>query len=483
VDEFLSVVKSSSNRLLDVPASYCAMRTDGDEIRVLSYGGKWVWDSTFPSETATDNKESCRPTAWTANGAFVRDLNGNKKFQRQTAWFVSTLGDDENDGLTALTPLATDREIQRRLGTNPHLDAKITVTYADAPAGTTNYEASLLPDASLTLVGTPVTTLSGVLITAVQAQVRTAGSEARHAITGSGLGASHVGKLAIIRSGTAANIGASAMILKDETGGKVIVSPFGKAAIGFNGFTAVTPVANVDVIDVITPTTLKVGTIKLKCFSQTAFNGPPAANMFVTDGVTLDGDVDAFGTGSLFIDGVYAQTLRSILKDIQIYGSNSTSITGFNVTGGGATGTVIVNTNGVFFTKTGFLNATLWLRNGGACSLESDTYFQASSVSVFANGVVGSAGASVFDRASTGAVTIAPGGVWQQSGAIPDWGTNNTGFGLNVQSGGCYVYSAKPTINGTLGAGREAKIGGVDTEYGSVPAVTAANNAMIVALA
>lgn len=480
--EFLSVAKTSTDRMKDATPIYCAQLTDGDEVFVRSYGCKWYWDASFPYATSTDDKESCRPTSWQTDGAFVRDLNGSKKFTRQTAWFVSTDGDDENDGLTALTPLATDREIQRRWGTNPYLDAKITITYTKAPTGTTNFEACLLPDASLTLVGTPTTTLANVPITAVQAQVRTAGSEVRHAITGTGLTSAHVGKLAVIVSGTAANIGAYAMILKDETSGKVVVSPFGKGAIGFSGFTAVTPVANVDRIDVVTPMTLKVGTIKLKCFSQTAFAGPPAANMFITDGVTLDGDADAFGTGSLSIDGVYSQLLRSILKDIQIYGLNSSSITGLNVTGGGATGTILVNNNGTFFTKTGFLSATLLIRNGGSCLLDPDTYFQNSHIGVFANGLVASTGACVSERSSTGAITIGPGGVWQQSGAVPDWGTGNTGFGIIVQSGGTYVYSTKPTVNGTLGAARETKIGGVDTQYASVPAVTAANNAMIVAL-
>jgi hypothetical protein len=66
-----------------------------------------------------------------------------------------------------------------------------------------------------------------------------------------------------------------------------------------------------------------------------------------------------------------------------------------------------------------------------------------------------------------------------QTGAVADWGANNTSR-YYYSIGGFYSHVTKPTINGTLGAGREAQIGGTDKVYGVVPYVEGANLAHLV---
>jgi len=90
-------------------------------------------------------------------------------------------------------------------------------------------------------------------------------------------------------------------------------------------------------------------------------------------------------------------------------------------------------------------------------------------------------GVAFWDRSSSDStIVVPPGGLWLQQGAVPDWGTNNTGHGVKVQSAGIYSYTTKPTINGTLGAGREALVGGTDKLYSAIPYIEATNNAALV---
>jgi hypothetical protein len=94
-------------------------------------------------------------------------------------------------------------------------------------------------------------------------------------------------------------------------------------------------------------------------------------------------------------------------------------------------------------------------------------------------------GAAFFDRSSSDSAVIVGSftnstAAWAQSGAIPDWGTANAGHGVKVQSGAMYSYVTKPTVNGTLGVGREALVGGTDKLYADVPYIEGANNAALV---
>ncbi len=480
MDSFLTVSKASSYRAIDLPASYCASLTAGDEIFVESYGRKFVWDATFPSGTSTVEGESFRPTSWTSNGAFIADLNGSEKFWRQSAWFVSTAGDDENDGLTSSTPIKTDVEIQRRwgVGRRARISVPVTITYAQSPTTITNYLWECVNGGSLVLIGTPTVTKSGTVISAVQAQVRTAGSEAGWAITGTGLDASDIGKLAYITSGTAGNIGAYARILKDETGGKVRVSPFGKTTLGTVGFTQVTPVVN-DVIEVRDPTTLSVGCIEGSDATNTQL---VSSGYFATNGIKLAGNANN-GAGSIKNWGLSFQYHGTILENLQICGFGLGGFLGHRLLGGGISGLggiIIQRASNLTIHQSG-CTGPVQLGQGSGCQILADTYFQNTSLTVARGCTANTQGVAFFDRASASScIVVQTGGLCVQSGAVPDWGTANAGYGITVQSLSGYSYATKPTINSGLGAGREARVGGTDKLYSAVPFIEATNNAALV---
>lgn len=479
MDTFLTVSKSSSNRALDMPASYVSTLRDGEEIFIESYGRKFIWDSSFPSGSSTVDGESFRPLSWSSNGAFVADLFGGEKFWRQSAWFVSTLGDDENDGLTALTPLKTDSEIQRRwgVGRRARLSSAVTITYAQSPTTQTALYFEYVSGGSLKLVGTPTVSKSGTVLTDVQAQVRTAGSEAAWAVSATAFGATDVGKLMFITaSGTPANVNASAMIVKDETGGKLRVAPFGTINETTGVITSVTPQVG-DVVEIrdMTAATLLVGKIDALAMTQSAGSG---GNRVWFDSIALDGGTSALGT--IDSNGAVIVYARSILKSLTLQGHSGQGLTPHLIRGGGITGNGLLVRSAVSISITGCLG-NVQARAGGNVTVNSDTYFQNCACVANFGGLVQSGGAAFFDRTTADSAVLVQGdGTWSQFGAVPDWGTGNAGHGVSVASTAKYSYATKPTVNGTLGAGREAEVGGTDKEYADIPYVETTNGAMLV---
>jgi len=399
-------------------------------------------------------------------------------WRMQTAWFISTAGSDENGGLTSLTPLKTDQELARRWGVRPVLTVPTTVTYAQTPTGITNYNVGCSDTGSLRLVGTNTVTKAGTVITAVQAQVRTAGAEAGHAITGVGLGADDVGKLVFITAGTAANIGAYAAVLKDESGGKIRVSPFSKVDDTTGVLTQVTAVAG-DTVEVRVPSTLNVGSIEV--FSAGVANPATAGfSRVVFDALTLDGGATTNGAISTHKLAVYY--VRSVLSRISWCGTSSANSA--HLVRGGLIGTGGLTVRGPgtnTLTNPGVLGAVV-VPAGGLLTVSVDTYFQNCGLSTSRGGVISTQGAAFFDRSAADSTLVASAGstIFHAS-ATADWGTNNAGHGLCVFSAGSYVYAVKPTINSGLGAGREARVGGTDKLWSAIPFVEPANNAVLVA--
>lgn len=130
---FTTIVQTTTGaRLIDVSASQLAVLERGSRVWVESVKDFWRWD---PSSTLTpDNITVCNPTANGANpGRFIRTLTPAPEwmFIYSTAGAAGATGliidganssgtaSDENDGLTAATPLLTDLERQRRMGPVP----------------------------------------------------------------------------------------------------------------------------------------------------------------------------------------------------------------------------------------------------------------------------------------------------------------------------------------------------------------------------
>jgi hypothetical protein len=466
---------SGSGRLLDAGVSGLV---DGVSIAwVESVKDSWRWDAT--STLTADNITVCNPTANGANpGRFIRKLIPAPEWRQQAAWFVDTAGNDENDGTSALTPLQTDTEIGRRWGVGAQLSIPVTVTYANAPANETNYDVQILSGGSLTVQGTLTDTKTGIVLTAVQVQVRTAGSELGWAITGPTLGAADVGQLAIITaSGTPANVGAYARILKDEGGGKVRVSPFGTFAASDSApFVQITPLVG-DTIKVSTPMTLKAGRLYIASGTRSATQATPSRQCAIFDSMIIDGGTPALD-GVVESGGVTIFYARTILQNLTLVGF--TSGTGLQRLCGGGWNSLIVNSGTLRIFQAGG-TGSLTVNWAGLITLLADTYFQNCQVNAPPGSVVLSQGAAWWDRSvADSTVSVQEGGTMRQSGAVADWGTGNAGHAIRIFSTGEYIYAIKPTINGTLGAGREALIGGTDKQYGAVPFIEPTNNAALV---
>jgi len=479
----IAVGAVGSGRLIDVPL---AGLIDGTSLAwTESVKDTWRWDAT--STLTADNITVENPLANGVNpGRFIRELIPAPEWLQQATWFVDTAGSDENSGLTALAPVKTDAEIRRRWGASPaEISTTVTITYAQSQTATTNFDIDLIGDALVKFVGGFTVAQSGISISAVQIQARTAGAELGWAITGAGLGASDVGKLVEITAGTAGNIGAYARIQKDETGGKVRVSPFGK----FNPtnfaaqFTAVTPLVG-DTVRVVTPYTLRLGLLSVRSRSL-AINGPTPA--VIIDSLLVDGSEGGNLADQSTIEALGASVYigRSIVRAVTVRG-HDTEANYVRLVGGGAD-SVYVRDGRTEFNKCGLTNINgvgITVKAGGFATLTSDTYFQNIRLLVEIGGVATSAGAAFFDRVTASStIIVSAGSRYTQTGAVPDWGTANAGYGITVASLGGYSYATKPTINSGLGAGRETRIGGTDKLYAAVPFIEPANNAALVLIA
>jgi hypothetical protein len=476
---FLTVARASINRMLDAPLGMVSTWLDGQPLYTSSFGGAdWHWQADFPAATVTDNETTCRPTSWVAgglNGAAVRDLQGNPYTWAQTAWDIdSTTADNEGN-----TTLKTDVEIQRRWGPSPFIGQPTIITYVQSPATLTNLNATLLVNGSITLLGTRTIDRASVTITAVTAQNRA--TQTPLAITGAALGATDVGKLAIIiSSGTPANVGAYAPILKDQGGGSVMVGKFGTTTVAVP-FTEITPAVN-DVIDVVSLTQLSIGRVEFTQSGQTLAQGSPTRNLIVFDSIKSDGN-SVSGQGSLVSNNVKILFQRAITQHLNTSGLGVVAFS-FDFAGGLVSN--VLNAANFRARKTAFTTA-----GGGTgltvcgvqpfVQLDADCYFENAPLQVNQGSSCNTLGVGLFDRSvANTAMSIAAGATVRQSGAIPDWGTNNTGHGISIVSTGNYTYATKPTVNGGLGAGREAIIGGTDKLYAAVPYIEGANNAALV---
>lgn len=489
---FLTVARASATRMLDAPLGMVSSWADGQPLYTSSFGGAdWHWQADVPAGLITDNETTCRPTSWIAGGlpgAAVRSLSGNPFTWKQNAWRVdSTAADNEGTG-GALDPVKNDFEIQRRwgVGVRAQLADSVVITYAQTPTNQTAYLFQLVPGGGrLQVFGTPTISKAGTVLTAVRLQVRTAGAEAPWAITAPAFGATDVDKIVVITASAApGNVTAYAKVVKDETAGVLRVSPFGTFNAATGAYTQVTPLVG-DTVEMrdMTATTLTFGKFEGHSLLSGTAQNPTVGVTF--DSLHLASIAGAGFQGALHSLGLGFYYARCTFGVLRVGGLSSNMPTQHFWRGGGIVtgGSVTVHASGILSCSQIGANGSLSTRTGGILILDADCYFQNANVvpGSVAGGAVSSTGVAFFDRSTaSAALTVIPGSTWRQTGAVPDWGTANAGYGLFVQSAGNYCYATKPTINGTLGVGREASIGGTDKLYGAVPYVEGANNAALV---
>ena len=469
---FTSVATATVRPLKAITAAELATLREGDIVYTTNLRDYWKW---LPlSAITSDDITYCAPTVVGAGlGRFERLLLASPDWKLQTAWFIdSTAANNEGDG-SGGSPLQSDVELGRRWGQGPVFTSPITVTYLQSPTTLTNLNPICGDGGSVTFLGTR-TVDKTVVLTAITTQNR--GTNVRWGITSATLGAADVNKICIITaSGTPANVGAYARILKDNGGGNVTTSPFGTFSVT-TPFGQVTPQVG-DTVQVVTLTTLTLGNIDIKGNSQTAPQDVPVRQAVIFDSLLINGGASL--RGRLKTRGTTVYFVRSIPTNITIVGDATSGAGSFDFCGGGIDGVfclwAFANVRQSGIVGTGFLCGM-----GSNVTFLSDTYFQNSTLQLSRGAMCNSQGIAVFDRTVNGAIIIFGGATLSQTTAIADWGTNNTGYAFLIRSFAYYGYVTKPTINGGLGVGRETSIGGTDKQYAAVPYIEGANNATFV---
>jgi hypothetical protein len=394
-------------------------------------------------------------------------------FLLQTDWFVSSTG--TGDGKTALTPI-TEENRQKAWPFSTRLlpGTAYTVTYLDSPATPVNYFVETALGSSLKIQGVRTQTKAAAL-TAVTALNRA--TQTPWDVTAVGLGAADVGRIIRITGG--ARAGNYARIMKDLGGGQVRTTPFGTLALStFDPFVQVTPVIG-DPIEIVTLPTLEIASAFFLQGSNEGASSPPLAGCIQFDSLNLSGGAAVQGT--INSENVQVYLSQTVSTNLGYLGPGGL----FMVAGGGWDGACFaVAGPALLLSGVGFLAGQCFLLPGVLLQIDGDTLIQGGSLFLLGGGEIDAGLLSFFDCANNQALVVNPGAVVRSSplgkGADLIWGTANAGHGVVVRSGGMVAYVTKPTVNGGLGAGREALIGGVDTLWGGVPAVTAANLAAIV---
>ena len=155
-------------------------------------------------------------------GAWIRDVaSGAPGASNVAAWYVNTAtGNDDNDGLTALTSLASIQEFLYRLGSQPIDGYVVGIAYvyvAGDTAAPLTIDVKFSNDGGLAFVGTKTNLLTGQTISAVTAWNTTTGVVGSYTLTGAPVLTSHVGHFVRINAG--ARLGFKAPIAKAISAG------------------------------------------------------------------------------------------------------------------------------------------------------------------------------------------------------------------------------------------------------------------------
>jgi len=178
---------------------------DGSVVSMRSVKGLWYLDKT--SALTVDGITIIAASG--GAGRWMRMIQSHLSWRKQTAWFINQgAGNDENDGLTAGTALASHDEFQRRVADEDQpIDVGMVVTFTAAYVGdikNTVGVSQVSPYGSITYQGQRTTLFSGTL-TAATAWVTgtTAGTISDASIATSWTASGGMGKLCVLTSGAA----------------------------------------------------------------------------------------------------------------------------------------------------------------------------------------------------------------------------------------------------------------------------------------
>lgn len=389
--------------------------------------------------------------------AFVRNLPA----QYQAAWFLDPAGSDQNDGLTALTPLQTMRELSTRLK-GAFIGQNVVVTlaagnYADDPV---DFDVEIAQGFTISMVGDVTSTgdtVAAILPTVAGAAATNAGAQ-RGTLTATtfNFAAGNDRQRLRITAGTAANIGGMAFITRVVTpgvGGVVNTTRWGRLT---NPLTS-TIVTNLTIAagDTYAVDTLnsQVGFLDVrvrgngKFVIQNCLIRPTATSTVTHRGACDNGNVNgvmAYGCifqsagASLFQNGQWTLAICSISSDIGV-----TVFSGISL---------LVARMCVF---TGAAAFTVTVQNGTTVQSQEGCCFDRGQLIVTTKGTfdqIGQANNDVqfVDGTGAHAANIAAGLYWAHSGNNLVWGLNNayTSSAVLVEQTGNWQYNARPSIPG-----------------------------------
>ncbi|KKN37357.1 hypothetical protein LCGC14_0764180 [marine sediment metagenome] len=200
-------------------------------------------------KTSTDTTDGITIVATSSGtGRWLRNQGGNIRWAKQLTWYVDADdGNDENDGNTDTTALATLSEYFRRVS-GITIKGAVTIQMLTDSSDAYVLVNSETPE-GITIQGIRTVVATGTL-TNVQAYNYVPGAAQRGEITDTSMDFStHVLRRIILTSG--ASVGAYAWIIKDLGSNSCVISPW----IAANGFSEATP-AITDDYEIVTQSTI-----------------------------------------------------------------------------------------------------------------------------------------------------------------------------------------------------------------------------------
>lgn len=487
----MHVRSSPSGKELDVVGSGNTIVADLTALALLPVSvdvSDLVWVDTLlvfwhrnPLSTLAPNGITVIPALGGGNWERMSETT-SPQWLTQATWHInSTTGDDENDGLTAGTALATHAELVRRWGTYPNWPVAITV-HIDSDLNEQlvirgRSTAQLFPR----YIGTTTVVLSGTLtgyngfVDGVQAQDVTAVELVAYAPTSneflrltSGAANDCVGWPYILPGGGAGQIGLGA------TGRIVGFPPF---ITGWANFAAgIGDTFNVERVPTVSGLLVDVdfGIAQFTTIAQTAQVYFESLMFFSSTGnspVSLGRDQYSPATqlGVVFNRCSFLES-ATVGGSARYYNCRHYS---------DATNPLLYGVSDHSASYNGDLHQYNTFRNGeygffnhntviGGILFTFNSRFQGGFVTV------GGLGLNSMFVDQTSEATFGVGGE-------ATWGTNTTALSVGFRCSGraWYVAAAKPTFTGAAG---DTVIGGTATAWAAIPFIEPANNAMLVVL-
>jgi hypothetical protein len=429
---------------------------DKTVVRVETVLDDWTLDKA--SVVAADGITIASTRSGT--GRWVREKRNHPNWLTQSTWYIDAVGNDENDGATPATPLATHAEFQRRLGAGP-IDGFPTVFITSALREdlVVNTDVRTAFGGGIVYQGARTVLYSGS-ITGLQTWNAAGGLDGQ--ITDAALPVSWtasglVGKMIVLTSG--ANAGAVGWVAVDLGAKTCRYSPFWSLAT----FTPVDPALG-DTFEVLDLTEITGSLIvRAKNATVVAFDLRFAPLPGFVDAITSQGG-DTF---CYFCDAegplVFAEENRQL------------SFVGCRVS---TTGTTRAARGALLFYESCLIETETIATGNGEITIFADSLAQATatkpdvSFEVEENGLFTvrvNAFCATFDDVSGGfGLAVTNGGKAVIDGTF--WGRSNSpSYAIRVDASSLLTYNPAQPLAYSLGTVNDVLVGSIAAGYGALP--------------